>query len=119
MLLDFTTLLVLNLIVNVINLGAMTLLWRRYRDRYAGLSFWTQAMAVHVLGIGLILFRTALPLFFTAVVANGLLMSSTLLMLAGFQGFTGTVARRTHNLVAFAVYLLCKRPNRPFLRHGE
>jgi diguanylate cyclase (GGDEF)-like protein/PAS domain S-box-containing protein len=106
MALDFVTLLVLNLIVDVINLAAMTLLWFRHRHRYRGLGYWTAAMAVHVPGIAIVLARAELPLFFPAVLANGLLMSSTILMLMGFQRFTGIVTRQTHNVAIFAAYLL-------------
>lgn len=106
MALDFVTLLVLNLIVDVINLAAMALLWRRHRNRYDGLGYWTAAMAVHVPGIAIVLARADLPLFFPAVLANGLLMSSTILMLMGFQRFTGIVTRQTHNIAIFAAYLL-------------
>lgn len=104
--LDFQTLLTLNFIVNVINFFAMALLWKRYGDRYAGVSFWTQAMAVHVIGIGLILLRGSLPLLISSVLANAFLMSSTLLMLVGFQRFTGNVSGQAHNYIAFGIYVL-------------
>jgi len=104
--LDFVTLLVLNLIVDIINLAAMTLLWFRHRNRYEGLGYWTAAMVVHVPGIAIVLARADLPLFFPAVLANGLLMSSTILMLMGFQRFTGVVTSQKHNVAIFAAYLL-------------
>jgi len=106
MILDFQTLLTLNFIVNVINFVAMALLWKRYGERYAGVSFWTHAMAVHVVGIGLIVFRGSLPLLISSVLANAFLMSSTILMFAGFQRFTGTVVRQTQNYIAFVLYVL-------------
>lgn len=102
--LDFNTLLTLNFIVNIINLLTMAILWRRFANKFQGLSFWLAHMAVHVAGIGLILLRGTLPSLATVVGGNLLLMSSTLLMLMGMERFTARVTRQWPNALAFAVY---------------
>lgn len=104
--LDFKTLLAINFLVNSINLATMTLLWRRYRGEFDGLSCWMAHMASHVLGVGLILMRDALPPLAVTVLANVLLMSSPLWLLMGFQRFTGRPRPQRGNLAALAVYAL-------------
>ena len=103
--LDFKTLIAINFIVNIINLLTMASLWRRYGGKYQGLQFWLLQMAAHVLGIGLILMRDALPGVFSTVVANAFLMFSTVWLLMGFERFTGRISSQWHNFVAFGVYL--------------
>jgi len=102
--LDFNTLLTINFIVNIINLLTMAILWRRFANKFHGLSFWLAHMAVHVAGIGLILLRGTLPGLATVVGGNLLLMSSTLLMLMGMERFTDRVTRQWPNALAFGVY---------------
>lgn len=102
--LDFNTLLTLNFIVNIINLLTMAILWRRFANKFQGLSFWLAHMAVHVAGIGLVLLRATLPSLATVVGGNLLLMSSTLFMLMGMERFTDRVTRQWPNALAFGVY---------------
>lgn len=104
--LDFKTLLTLNFIVNLISLLTMTLLWRRYAQKFEGLSFWLANMAAQAAGIGLILFRGSLPGFVTIVLGNAILGSSTLFLLMGMERFTGRVTRQWGNFAAFALYVL-------------
>ncbi len=49
MVLDIQTLLFINFIVNIISLGAMVIVWQRYRQRFAGLSYWVVHMAFQVI----------------------------------------------------------------------
>lgn len=102
--LDFNTLLTVNFIVNIINLLTMAILWRRFANKFQGLSFWLAHMAVHVAGIGLVLLRATLPSLATVVGGNVLLMSSTLFMLMGMERFTDRVTRQWPNVLAFCVY---------------
>lgn len=104
--LDIKTLLVLNLLIDVIGLGTMTVLWARYGRKYGGPPFWWAHMAVQTAGVGLVLLRGAVPGFVTAVAANALLMSSTLLLLMGFERFTGVPSRHRWNYAAFGLYVL-------------
>ncbi|MBF0529376.1 MAG: PAS domain S-box protein, partial [Deltaproteobacteria bacterium] len=104
--LDFKTLIFLNLAINVINLATMSILWRRYGNRYDGLAFWWIAMAMHVAGIGLILLRGMLPGFIAIVLGNALLLFTPVLMHIGTARFTGKTTRNWHNYVAYSVYVL-------------
>jgi len=103
--LDFKTLIVVNFIVNVISLLTMAVLWARYGKRFEGLAYWLGHMAAHVAGIGLILLRGDVPGAVTAVGANALLMASTLLLLMGFERFTGRITRQWPNHLAFAAFV--------------
>lgn len=103
--LDIKTLLVVNLIVDIVGVTALALLWRRYGRRFAGLDLWFAQMAAQTVGLGLVVWRDALPWFMSMLVANALLAGSSLLLLAGTQRFVGVPVRLRHDIVAYAIVL--------------
>jgi len=102
---DIRTLILLNFIVNVINVGTMAIIWVQYRKRFAGLSFWLVNMLCHAIGIGLILMRGVIADFFAIVLSNTLLLCGSIFILIGLERFVGQRGRQFHNYALLAVYV--------------
>ncbi|GFK94739.1 putative signaling protein [Fundidesulfovibrio magnetotacticus] len=102
--LDFTTLLTLNLIVNVISLLTTALLWARYGRKFDGLGLWFAQAATQVAGVGLILARGGLPHVAAVAGGNVVLMSSSWLLLEGMRRYTGKRGSHWVNLAAYALF---------------
>ena len=105
MILDFKTLITVNLIVNVINLLTVSSLWRRYGKRFAGLSSWLASMTAQVAGMLLVLSKGFVPDVLSVYVGNVILMSSMLFLLDGFRKFIGHPSSWRVNAAAFAAYM--------------
>ncbi|MCE1252095.1 MAG: diguanylate cyclase [Anaerolineae bacterium] len=97
--LDIPTLLFVNFIVNIIGLGAMILIWRRYGQRFAGLSFWAIHMLFQVIGIGLDISPHFLPEWIMSVFSNTFILLGALMMLIGLERFTAIKSRHFYNII--------------------
>ncbi|HWQ65790.1 MAG TPA: PAS domain S-box protein [Methanospirillum sp.] len=106
MIFDIKTLILLNFIGNLINVGTMTIIWYQYRRRFAGLSFWLVYMILEATGIGLILLRGLIPDFITIVISNTLLLSGTIFLLIGLERFVGVKGPQIQNYVLMVGYVL-------------
>ena len=87
--LDIQTLLFINFIVNVISLGATIILWRQYRYRFAGLSFWIVHMVFQVIGIGPDILPGFMSEVLTSLLSNTFILSGALFMLITAGGLIG------------------------------
>jgi diguanylate cyclase (GGDEF)-like protein/PAS domain S-box-containing protein len=108
MILDFKTLIAVNCIVNGINLLTVFLLWRRFGNRFAGLSSWLASMVAQVAGMLLVLAKGHVPDALSVYAGNAILMSSMLFLLDGFGKFVGLSASWRSwriNALAFAAYM--------------
>ena len=106
MIVDIKTVLILLLIVNIINAGAMAVIWHRYRKRFSGLSFWLADMGLQAAGVGLILLRGTIPDFFSIVIANSFLISSMLILFIGLEYFVGVKGPQIHNYLIIGMYVI-------------
>lgn len=104
--LDILTLLVMNLIGNAVSSWAMAVIWRENRRRYPGIGFWLANMLLQTAGLGLILLKGAVPDLVCIVLANLLLQTGAVLLLAGLERFTGVAARHWHNAALLALFTL-------------
>jgi len=104
--LDIMTLLVMNLIVNAVSSWAMAVIWRENRKRYPGLGFWLMNMTLQTAGLGLVLLKGAVPDIICIVLANLLLQSGAVFLLAGLGRFTGEPTRNWRNAALLAVFTL-------------
>lgn len=106
MLLDMRTLILLNLLGNVIGLVTLAILWLQFRGRYRGIGFWLTDYALQTLAIVLIVLRGAIPDFVSMTVANVCAQVGILLLLIGLQQFLGIPGRHRFNLVFLVVFTL-------------
>ncbi len=105
MILDIKTLMLLYLIINVISTGAVALLWRQNRGRYAGISFWLADMILQAAGSLLIVLRGLVGDLISMVLANTMIQAGALLMLIGLERFTGKKGWQIHNYVLLAAFM--------------
>jgi diguanylate cyclase (GGDEF)-like protein/PAS domain S-box-containing protein len=102
---DIKTLLFINLIVNVISLAAAIILWRQYRKRFAGISFWIAHMVFQVVGIGLDILPGFMSEVATSLLSNVFILSGALLMLIGLERFTSKKSPQIHNFILLAAFI--------------
>ena len=103
--LDIRTLVLLNLIGSLVNLVALTIIWRKYRKRYSGSSWWLADMGLQLLAILLILLRGSIPDFISVVVANVVVQMGILALLIGLQRFFGMRGGQAHNVAFLALFV--------------
>jgi diguanylate cyclase (GGDEF)-like protein/PAS domain S-box-containing protein len=89
MILDIKTLMVLNLVVNVVGVGAMLFLYLQNHGSYRGLGFWLVDMGLQVAGSTLILLRGVVPDLFSMALANTMVVTGAVFLLAGMARFVG------------------------------
>jgi PAS domain S-box-containing protein len=104
--LDIRTLFLIYLMINIINLGAMIIIWRQYRKRFAGLSYWLANMALQVIGIGLGVTRGFLPDIISIVLSNMLLMLGVIFLLTGLGHFIEKKSSQLHNYILLGIYFV-------------
>jgi PAS domain S-box-containing protein len=103
---DIRTLLLLNFALNVVNAITISMLWRRFRGRFAGIAFWVADMWLQVVAIGLILLRGVAPEFITIVLANTFILTGFLLLLIGQERFVARPGRQIHNVLLVGLYFV-------------
>ncbi len=103
---DIRTLLLLNFALNLVNAITVSILWHRFRGRFAGIAFWVAEMWLQVVAIGLILLRGMLPEFVTTVLANTFILAGFLLLLIGQQRFVARPGRQLHNILLVGIYFV-------------
>jgi len=103
--LDIQTLLIVNLIVNLISLAVTIIIWGQYGRRFAGISFWIVYMAFQVAGIALDILPGFMSEVVIAALSNTLILAGALFMLIGLERFTGKSSSQIHNFVLLAVFV--------------
>ena len=103
--LDIKTLMLLYLIVNVISAGAVAIIWRQDRGRYAGLSLWLLDMILQAVGATLIVLRGLVPDLISMTLANAMILSGALIILIGLERFTGKKGAQIHNYALLAAFI--------------
>jgi hypothetical protein len=87
--LDLKTLMILYLITNVINAGAIAIIWGQNRSRFPGLLFILIAFLLQVLGPSLHILRGTLPDLITMTFSNTLILGGFIFLMIGLERFTG------------------------------
>jgi diguanylate cyclase (GGDEF)-like protein/PAS domain S-box-containing protein len=107
MVLDIKTLMVLNLVVNVVSVGAMLFLYLQNRGSYRGLGFWLVDMGLQVVGSALILLRGVVPDLVSMALANAMVVTGAVFLLAGMARFVGKRIRTLPNgILALSAFVL-------------
>jgi len=103
---DIRTLILLHFIVNLINVGAVTIIWQQYRMRFRGISLWLAYVVMQAAGLGLILLRGFIPDFLSIVIANFLLTTGSLCLFIGLEQFVNQRSSQVHNYFFLALYMV-------------
>jgi diguanylate cyclase (GGDEF)-like protein/PAS domain S-box-containing protein len=98
------TLIIMNVMVNLISAGAMLIIWQQNRRRYPGIFLWFLDMVLQCSGSLLILMRGMVPDFFSILLANIFICSGAVLLLIGLEQFVGLKRIRIHNYVILAAF---------------
>jgi len=105
MILDIKILMLFYLIINIINIGAITVIWSQSRGRFAGISFWLVGLALNASGLLLLILRGLVPDLISMTLSNTLIVAGILAILKGLERFTGEKGRQIHNYVLLAVFI--------------
>ncbi|WP_243438193.1 GGDEF domain-containing protein [Fundidesulfovibrio soli] len=102
--LDIMTLLVMNLIIVAVSVWATAILWVEHRRRYRGTGFWLASMVCQSAGLSLVLLKGLVPDYASIVLANLLIQSGSVGLLAGFAAFVGESAGQWRNVALLALF---------------
>lgn len=102
--LDIKTLMLLYLIINVISAGAVAVIWRQNRGRFAGIAFWLADMILQVAGSLLIVLRGRVPDLISMTLSNTMILAGALIILIGLERFIGKKSWQIHNYVLLLVF---------------
>jgi diguanylate cyclase (GGDEF)-like protein/PAS domain S-box-containing protein len=102
---DIKTVMLLYLIVNIINTGAMAVIWGQNRGRFAGISFWLVGMALQAAGPLLLILRGLVPDLISMTGSNTIVLAGILIIFTGLERFSKVKSRQIHNYVLLAVFI--------------
>lgn len=102
---DIRTLMLLYLVTNVINAGAIAVIWSQNRRRYAGIFFWLVAVTLQAVGPILHVLRGIIPDLISMTLSNTIMLAGVLIILIGLERFTGKQGRQIHNYGLLAVFI--------------
>ena len=103
---DLRTLMLMNLITNLVALVVMGILWAQYRNRYQGLGYWLVNMGFQALSIILFVLRGRVPDFASIVLANLSVQIGAWLILVGLQRFFGLSRSQWFNIALLCAFAL-------------
>lgn len=105
MILDIKTVMLLYLIINIINTGAMVVIWKQNRGRFAGISFWLVGLALQAAGPLLLVLRGLIPDLISMTGSSTIILAGALIVFMGLEHFTGKKGQQIHNYVLLAVFI--------------
>jgi PAS domain S-box-containing protein len=102
---DIKTVMLLYLIINTINAGAVAVIWRQNRGRFAGISFWLVGLAMQAAGPLLMVLRGLIPDVISMTGSNTIVLAGTLIIFMGLERFSEKKGRQVQNYVLLAVFI--------------
>lgn len=106
MIFDIKTLLLVNLIVNLLSSFTMGVIWYQYQSRFSGLKIILFSTILSSSGIFLILLREIIPDYVAIVVANTLLITGLFVLFIGLETFTGKKGPQIQNYLFLFIYFI-------------
>jgi diguanylate cyclase (GGDEF)-like protein len=103
---DIKTLMLLYLITNVVNAGAIAIIWSQNRQLYDGIFFWVVTMALQAAGSVLHVLRGLAPDLISMTLANTIILVGVLTMLMGLERFTGKKGWQVHIYVNYVLLVV-------------
>jgi PAS domain S-box-containing protein len=107
--LDMKTVMVANIVINVVCLIVMVRLWQLNHNKYPGINFWVADWVLQVSGSVLIALRGTVPNWASMVLSNSMIVGGTLLLYFGLCRFAGKKSARILNysiLFLFIAFIL-------------
>jgi PAS domain S-box-containing protein len=102
--LDMRTVILSNVVTDVVCMLVVLLLWHQSRNRFAGIGFWVLDFVFQTAAMFLVILRGSLPDVISVVLANTLVIAGAILGYAGFGRFVGKKIPQLHNYVLLAVF---------------
>ena len=115
--LDMKTIVLSNLVTDIVCVWVLMLLWRQSRQRFAGTGFWVLDLVFQAAALFLIVLRGRVPDWISMTGSNTLVIAGALLGYMGLERFVGKKGPQVQNyilLTAFAFvhgYFICVQPN--------
>jgi len=103
---DIKTVMLIYVITNVISAGAVAVIWRQNRGRYAGVSFWLVGLALQAAGPLLLVLRGLIPDVISMTGSNTIVLAGITIILMGLERFIGKRGRHIQNYVLLAVFIV-------------
>ena len=104
--LDIRTVILSQLLIQLVCALVLFLLWRDNRARYDGLGLWVMNAVLQLAGLTLVMLRGHVPDLLSMVGGNTLALGSITLLYSGLSRFAGLLALNRLNLYALAVFAL-------------
>ncbi|MBF0378365.1 MAG: PAS domain S-box protein [Desulfamplus sp.] len=106
--LDIKTIMIMNLIINVVATISIAIIWYYNKKRFAGVDLWVWCMFFQVAGVLLILLKGAIHDSLSILLSNVLLICSALILLVGLENFTNCKGKHTHNYIVIVLFILLR-----------
>ncbi|MBF0230396.1 MAG: PAS domain-containing protein [Desulfamplus sp.] len=106
--LDIKTIMVMNLIINVVATISIAIIWYYNKNRFAGVTLWVWCLFFQVVGILLILLQGVIHDSLSILLSNVLLICSTLILLVGLEDFTNCKGKHTHNYIFIFLFVVLR-----------
>lgn len=103
-LLDMRTIVLSNVVTDIVCLLVILLLWHQSRKRFAGTGFWVFDYAFQTAALFLVILRGSIPDWMSMVLANTLVIAGALLGYMGLERFVGKKSSQVHNYVLLAAF---------------
>lgn len=103
---DIKTIVLINLIVNLVNAGVMIIIWHQYKKYFNGLSLLLMDMIFQFVGYLLIALRGVIPDLFSMVFAVTFLIVGALFVLLGLERFFNQPRRNILNYWTITIFVV-------------
>ena len=103
--LDIGTLIILNLIITIINVGSIAMIWHHYKNLFEGISLWLISAILQAGGLVLITMHAEIPDLVAIVIVNALLLAGAVLLLIGLERFVGINRSHSKNYFLFVLFI--------------
>jgi PAS domain S-box-containing protein len=105
MLLDMHTIILSNVVTDIVCFLVILALWRQSRERFEGMGLWALGFAFQTTALFLIILRGIIPDWMSVVLANTLVFTGLLLFFMGLEYFLDKKSNQTHNYILIAVFV--------------
>jgi diguanylate cyclase (GGDEF)-like protein/PAS domain S-box-containing protein len=104
-LLDMRTIVLSNVVTDIVCVWFVVMLWRQSRDRFTGTSFWVLDFVFQTTALVLVLLRGVIPDWISTVLSNTLIIAGALAGYIGLERFVGKKGPQTHNYLLLTLFI--------------
>ncbi|MEW5909328.1 MAG: PAS domain-containing protein, partial [Thermodesulfobacteriota bacterium] len=103
--LDMRTILFSHVITDIVCAVFISFLWYHNRNRFEGLFFWVIYYIMQVAALILIVMRGFVPVSFSIMTGNALIIGGAIILLMGLERFVGKQGLQLHNIAFLVVFI--------------